>query len=68
ASLNTFRAAAVPFAQIGANWPVIVNLLAGSLIGAWIGAEGATRLKSETLYRIIAVLLVSTHPTSAPDC
>jgi uncharacterized membrane protein YfcA len=48
----------VPFAQIGANWPVIVNLLAGSLIGAWIGAEGATRLKSETLYRIIAVLLV----------
>jgi uncharacterized membrane protein YfcA len=35
-----------------------VNLLAGSLIGAWVGAEWATRLKSKTLYRVIAVLLV----------
>ena len=34
------------------------NLLAGSLIGAWTGAEWATRLKPETLYRVIAVLLV----------
>jgi uncharacterized membrane protein YfcA len=58
ASALPFRATTVPFAQIGANWPVIVNLLAGSLIGAWVGADWATRLKSETLYRIIAVLLV----------
>lgn len=35
-----------------------VNLLAGSLIGAWAGAEWATRLKSETLHRLIAILLV----------
>jgi uncharacterized protein len=53
-----FRAATVPFVTIGAHWPVIVNLLAGSLIGAWVGAEWATRLKSETLYRVISVLLV----------
>lgn len=53
-----FRADAVPFAEIGAHWSTIVNLLAGSLIGAWVGAEWATRLKSETLYRVIAVLLV----------
>lgn len=53
-----FRATAVPFADVAAQWPIIVNLLAGSLIGAWAGAEWATRLKSETLYRIIAVLLV----------
>lgn len=53
-----FRAATVPFAEVGARWPIIVNLLAGSLLGAWAGAEWATRLKSETLYRIIAVLLV----------
>jgi len=52
-----FRASAVSFAEIGAQWPIIVNLLAGSLIGAWIGAEWASRLKSETLYRVIAVLL-----------
>jgi uncharacterized protein len=53
-----FRAATVPFAAIGANWPTIVNLLAGSLIGAWAGAEWATRLRTDTLYRVIAVLLV----------
>ena len=53
-----FRAGTVPFAEVGAHWPTIVNLLAGSLIGAWVGAEWATRLKSETLYRVIAVLLV----------
>lgn len=35
-----------------------MNLLAGSLLGAWIGASWATRLKSETFYRVIAVLLV----------
>lgn len=53
-----FRAASVPFADVAAQWPVIVNLLAGSLAGAWVGASWATRLKSETLYRVIAVLLV----------
>jgi uncharacterized membrane protein YfcA len=53
-----FRASTVPFATVGASWPIIVNLLAGSLAGAWVGAEWATRLKSETLYRVIAVLLV----------
>jgi uncharacterized protein len=53
-----FRAATVPFSVVGANWPIIVNLLAGSLLGAWFGAGWATKLKSETLYRVIAVLLV----------
>lgn len=58
ASALPFRAATVSFAEIGSQWPIIVNLLAGSLLGAWTGAEWATRLKSETLYRVIAVLLV----------
>ena len=52
-----FRAATISFAEIGAQWPIIVNLLAGSLLGAYTGAEWATRLKSETLYKVIAVLL-----------
>ena len=59
ASALPFRAATVPFATVAAHWPVIVNLLAGSLIGAWCGASSATRLASHTLYRIIAVLLVA---------
>lgn len=53
-----FRAATVPFSAIADNWMIIVNLLAGSLAGAWIGAGWATRLRSGALYRIIAVLLV----------
>jgi uncharacterized protein len=53
-----FRANTISFAELGAQWPIIVNLLAGSLTGAWVGASWATRLKSETLYRIIAALLV----------
>lgn len=53
-----FRAQTVPFADVAAHWPVILNLLAGSLLGAWFGAGWATRLKSETLYKVIALLLV----------
>lgn len=53
-----FRAGTVPLAEVAAHWPVIVNLLAGSLLGAWFGAGWATRLKSETLYKVIAGLLV----------
>jgi uncharacterized membrane protein YfcA len=58
ASALPFRASAVPFASVAAHWTVIVNLLAGSLIGAWFGAGWATRLTSQTLYRVIAVLLL----------
>ena len=58
ASALPFRAAAVPFASVAAHWPIIVNLLAGSLIGAWFGAGWATRVASQTLYRVIAVLLL----------
>ena len=57
ASALPFRAATVPFAALAAHWPVI-NLLAGSLLGAWLGAGWATRLRAATLYRVIAVLLV----------
>jgi uncharacterized membrane protein YfcA len=58
ASALPFRAPAVPFASVAAHWPIIVNLLAGSLIGAWFGAAWATRIASQTLYRVIAVLLL----------
>ncbi|MBY3130702.1 sulfite exporter TauE/SafE family protein [Rhizobium laguerreae] len=54
-----FRAATVPFSTIAGNWPIVVNLLAGSLLGAWFGAGWATRLKSETLYKVIAAMLVA---------
>ena len=59
ASALPFRAATVPLASVAANWPIIVNLLAGSLLGAWFGAGWATRLASQALYRVIAVLLLA---------
>jgi uncharacterized membrane protein YfcA len=59
ASALPFRAAAVPFSAIAAHWPIIVNLLCGSLLGAWFGASWAVKMKQELLYRIIAVLLVA---------
>lgn len=52
------RSGTISFGAIADHWLVIVNLLAGSLVGAWVGASWATRLRSETLYRVLAVLLV----------
>lgn len=53
-----FRAGTVPFGVIADNWPILLNLLLGSLAGAWCGAGWATRLRSETLYKVIAIMLV----------
>ncbi|RQW43585.1 sulfite exporter TauE/SafE family protein [Novosphingobium sp. LASN5T] len=52
-----FRAQTIPYSYITAHWSIVVNLLAGSLAGAWFGAGWATRLKSETLYKVIAAIL-----------
>jgi hypothetical protein len=52
------RLAAVPIDTLTDYWFVVVNLLAGSLIGAWIGATWATRMRSITLHRVLDVLLV----------
>lgn len=58
ASALLFRTRAVPFDEVTAHWPIIVNLLAGSFLGAWLGAGWATQMKSRMLYRVLAVLLV----------
>lgn len=53
-----FRAGAVPLGLVAANGTVIVNLLAGSLLGAWMGAGWAMRMDAARLHRVIALLLV----------
>lgn len=53
-----FRAGSVPLGLVAANGGVIANLLAGSLLGAWIGAGWAMRLEAARLQRVMAVLLV----------
>jgi uncharacterized membrane protein YfcA len=57
-SALVFRARALPMSLLAAHYEMILNLLAGSLLGAWCGASWATRLRSRTLYRLIALLLV----------
>ncbi|MDR3421345.1 MAG: TSUP family transporter, partial [Xanthobacteraceae bacterium] len=59
ASALPFRASTIPFSSLASEWPIIANLLAGSLLGAWFGAGWATRLRSQTLYRVIALLLAA---------
>lgn len=59
ASSLPFRAASIPVASVLQRWDVIVTMLAGSLAGAWMGADWATKLTSHTLSRILAVLLVA---------
>lgn len=53
-----FRSQSVPFETLLAHWPIVLNLLAGSLLGAWLGAGWAIRMRTQTLYRVLAVLLV----------
>jgi uncharacterized membrane protein YfcA len=62
------RLLTVPPGDIAEQWPVVLNLLAGSLLGAWLGASWAVRMRTATLYRVlagmlilIAVALVGTH-------
>jgi uncharacterized membrane protein YfcA len=69
-----FRTNVIPFDVVLAHWPILANLLAGSLLGAWLGADVATRLSARTLYRVIAVLLVAiaallvfTHDPTTPS-
>jgi len=57
ASALFFRSANIPFASILAHQQIIFTLLSGSLIGAWLGADWVTRIQSQSLYKVIAVLL-----------
>lgn len=53
-----FRSVSVPLDAVLAHAPIVLTLLAGSLLGAWLGADVATRLSTRALYRVIALLLL----------
>ncbi|MFF5482340.1 TSUP family transporter [Streptomyces sp. NPDC012935] len=52
------RLIAVPASEVASHWHVAINLLAGSLLGAWAGAAWAVRMRSSTLYNVLAALMV----------
>jgi uncharacterized protein len=53
-----FRANVISFSQILEHWYIIATLLSGSIFGAWVGASWATKIKSQTLYKTISILLI----------
>jgi uncharacterized membrane protein YfcA len=52
------RLAAVSASELASHWTIAANLLAGSLLGAWAGATWAVRMRSSTLYKVLAALMV----------
>lgn len=52
------RLIGVPLETITPHWPIIVNLLTGSVIGAYVGATWAIRMAGPTLHRVLAILLL----------
>lgn len=53
-----FRSTSIPLVNIGENSSVIFNLLAGSMIGVFIGARLATRINPKKLDKIVFIFLV----------
>jgi uncharacterized protein len=53
-----FRSAAIPLSDVVLNYPVIINLLAGSLIGAFLGVKLATKMNAHRLDTIIFIFLL----------
>ncbi|WP_457443985.1 sulfite exporter TauE/SafE family protein [Roseateles sp. P5_E4] len=58
-SALVFRMGTVPAHELAANWPSIINLLGGSLVGAWLGAGWATKLSNRRLYQVISIMLLA---------
>lgn len=54
-----FRTGLVNLDRIVAHTPVILNILAGSLIGSYVGVHFATNINERALHRIVVALLIS---------
>lgn len=52
----------IPFGELTPHWNIVLNLLAGSLIGAWLGATWATKMRSTTLYKSLRGSSFSLQP------
>ena len=53
-----FRSGVVRLENVAANWAVIINILAGSLIGSYVGVHYATRINERVLNRIVVAFLI----------
>lgn len=53
-----FRSGVLGLENVAANWAVITNILAGSLIGSYVGVHYATRINERVLNRVVVVFLI----------
>ncbi|MBD1998977.1 sulfite exporter TauE/SafE family protein [Leptolyngbya sp. FACHB-541] len=53
-----FRSGVVGLENVAANWAVIINILAGSLIGSYVGVHYATQINERVLNRVVVVFLI----------
>jgi len=53
-----FRSMTIPVSDVFQNYPIILNLLSGSMIGAFIGVQLATKINATRLDRIVFFFLL----------
>lgn len=53
-----FRSGVLGLENVSANWAVIINILAGSLIGSYVGVHYATRINERVLNRVVVGFLI----------
>lgn len=53
-----FRNGVIGLENVAANWTAIVNILVGSLIGAYVGVHYATRINERALNQVVVVFLI----------
>lgn len=53
-----FRSGILGLENVAANWAMIINILAGSLIGSYAGVNYATRINERVLNRVVVVFLI----------
>ena len=66
ASALPFRAGAVPLTDVFANWPIIANLLGGSVFGAWFGAGWGGEGEPAHQFRDLNPLILPSRFAIAP--
>lgn len=53
------RGFSVPIESLWPYWPIVINLLIGSVIGAWYAAGYAIKMSPKMLNRIVFILLIT---------
>ncbi len=53
-----FRSQSIAWESVFSHYAIILNVLSGSMIGAWVGANYASKIKTAILDKVMMILLV----------